>query len=258
MTWGSLEQRLRRVFLTSLVRSTPRTQSANECRLVSQLILPHPPYREVACERAKCRRLRGRWEKEEVGKSLSWKARTPYLLHDQNTPRIWYAGHAWPPHTTFSSSELRRKALPSHPAPPRHLHAAPASRPPDRISRNLLTPSAPSFDRRRHCHRHHLTTHASRLTPISSRLLEERTTRCVYRWAGRNTPPKPSWVLREAFVVLVERTAQHSDVTSYLKTPRTYDAHVNGVSDYAESARDGGGNFTRSPDNARTSPARIF
>jgi len=40
--------------------------------------------------------------------------------------------------------------------------------------------------------------------------------------------------------------------------PRTYDAHVNGVSDYAESAWDGGGNFTRLPDNARTSPARIF
>ncbi|KYM91183.1 hypothetical protein ALC53_01595 [Atta colombica] len=60
VTRGSLEQRLRRVFLTSLVRSTPRTQSANECRLVSQLILLHPFYREVACERAKCRRLRGR------------------------------------------------------------------------------------------------------------------------------------------------------------------------------------------------------
>lgn len=101
VTRGSLEQRLRRVFLTSLVRSTPRTQSANECRLVSQLILPHPSYREVACERAKCTRLRGRGRAageggrgREVGKSLSWKARTPYLLHDQNTPRIWYAGHA--------------------------------------------------------------------------------------------------------------------------------------------------------------------
>jgi len=31
---------------------------------------------------------------------------------------------------------------------------------------------------------------------------------------------------------------RHGDVTSYLKTPRTYDAHVNGVSDYAESARE--------------------
>lgn len=130
VTRDSLEQRLRRVFLTSLVRSTPRTQSANECRLVSQLILSHPFYREVACERAKCRRLRGRRRAgegdgggREVGKSLSWKARTPYLLHDQNTLRIWYAGHAWPPHTTSSSSELRRKALPNHPALPRHFHA---------------------------------------------------------------------------------------------------------------------------------------
>lgn len=51
---------------------------------------------------------------------------------------------------------------------------------------------------------------------------------------------------------------RHDDVTSYLKTPRTYDAHVNGVSDYAESARNGGGNFTRSPDNARTSRAEFF
>lgn len=48
VTRDSLEQRLRRVFLTSsLVLSTPRTQSANECRLVSQLILPRPFYQEV-------------------------------------------------------------------------------------------------------------------------------------------------------------------------------------------------------------------
>lgn len=66
----------------------------------------------------------GRWRRRrQRGKSLSWKARTPYLLHDQNTPRIWYAGHAWPPHTTSSSSELRRKALPNHSALPRHLRA---------------------------------------------------------------------------------------------------------------------------------------
>lgn len=70
VTRGSLEQRLRRVFLTSLVRSTPRTQSANECRLVSQLILPHPSYREVGSlrtRRAKCRRLRGRRRAGEGG-----------------------------------------------------------------------------------------------------------------------------------------------------------------------------------------------
>jgi len=86
VTWGSLEQRLRRVFLTSLVRSTPRTQSANECRLVSQLILLHPFYREVACERAKCRRLRGRRWAGEGGKQ---RGRQVALL-EKLGPRTYY------------------------------------------------------------------------------------------------------------------------------------------------------------------------
>ncbi|EZA52615.1 hypothetical protein X777_08098 [Ooceraea biroi] len=73
VTRGGLEKRLRRVFLASSVRSTPRTQSANECRLVSQLILPHPQARER--ERMAAGEASGQ---REVGKSLPWKARTPY------------------------------------------------------------------------------------------------------------------------------------------------------------------------------------
>lgn len=53
---------------------------------------------------------------------------------------------------------------------------------------------------------------------------------CVYKVAGWvgwwMGAARPARVLREVLVVRLERTAATRGVTSYLKKPRTYDAHV--------------------------------